>query len=527
MKKLLALSSLSVVLLLGGCKTVSGLGDAASNLFGNDYYDGFEGKFVDVSKLNDYKDLEDKYTGTGTALSYSGNEVPAHHVRINNIVESPKLNAYFQKMTDDIISHWPGTPVKAKVHIIDSFAFAPSVDSWGNIYIPISMLVNIESEDEAVTLMAHEISHLLLRHHERTAAFDEQRKTINTIASGVVAANVAKDTKVVKRGNKYDLDYQPSKHGSKNITKAAVYSGLINSISDNVWSTAWGRTQENEADLLGMDLAIAMGYSPRASRDTLERLANFQGQQESLLDSFWGEQKKVLTSAIEDMNVNGFTEGLNNTVEQGLGTLIASAGQWFKESHMSPEKRDIQLRKYATREYDDKIRQRVKKKQWRKFINQPEILEVIKGYRVTYQVNQLLSEQKISEANQVAKQLTRLSINRQPGIRDVMYNLRRSQGNLDKAYQNLELVRGWENASRGMYTKMIEYLITKKDFDRAMKYIVQAEGVFKSEELFIYEKAMVYFQLDQHDEGVAALKQCANYENSKEMCKTYLQQLNA
>ncbi|WP_085298392.1 M48 family metalloprotease [Cognaticolwellia mytili] len=527
MNKILMYGLVLSSVLLSGCKSLEGATAAIKNLAGNNLYEGLEGKYIDHRNLNEFKTREDNYTGTGAVLSYSGTEVSLEEVRKNSIVHAPEITAYLQRIVDNLVMQWPGTPVKVSVQVINSFSFAPSVDSFGMINVPISMLANVESEDEIATLLSHELSHLLLRHHERAQAFKEQKENVDTLTNAVVAANIAKDTKIVRSGSRVSLDYQPSKHGQKNITKAAVYSYMINSLSNNVWNTAWGRHQEDEADILGMDLAVSLGYSARASRDTLERLEDFQGKQESLLSSFWNEKSEALKTAWNDMDVKALSTQLDDTMKRGIYVGIDAIGEYFTRSHMSPLDRDKNLRNYARQEHKQSSKKRVNKKVWASFVNRPENKKVLDGYRYAYQVNQLVSEGELEQANRVAKDMLNLDIRNQPGIREVMYNLRQSQGKGSIAEKNLELIDGWEYASSELYGKVIAAKMQGEKYASAIDYIELAEKNLKNKELFIIEKATAYYQIDKPEKGLQAFNECLGYSAKKKICQSFLNKLES
>ncbi|MDD4865031.1 MAG: M48 family metallopeptidase [Alishewanella agri] len=347
---------LSSLLVVSGCKTLDGAGRAFGNLTGSKLHEKFEGTYISQNSLQPLKERQDKLSGSGDLISYSGLNIPEDHVRKVHIVDAPALTAYLQDILNRLIQHWDGVPVKVKVQIVSTQNFAPYADAYGTISVPLGMLENVESEDEIASLLAHEVSHILLRHHERSEVMNTQKDQVTLLAKSVMLANVAKDTKIAKIGGKYDVKYNASKQGQENITNAALYNYLINGFSDSVWNTAWQRAQEDEADLLAIDLATSAGYAPRASSYNLQRLSDFQGKQKSILSAFWEEKTTALKTSIQQLDLNSLTTQADSIINEGVGTMLTAASDFFQRSHMSPERRDLNLREYVRREYGGESR---------------------------------------------------------------------------------------------------------------------------------------------------------------------------
>lgn len=527
MKKFTVSLLMMPLLLLAGCQsTVEGISKSMGELMGGPLHEDFAGKFIEQDDVDEYKQRDDALTGEGRLISYSGLDIPANQIRQSHLVDSPELNAYLTSVLDKIVAQWSGTPVKMQIQVVHAQSFAPYADAYGMISMPLGAINNVESEDELALLIAHEASHILLRHHERDAVVQQDKKNVEMLASAVVAANVVRDTELTKVGGKHQLTYNASQQGQKNISKAAIYNTVIQSLSDSVWNTAWQRTQEGEADLLGFDMALAAGYSPRANAHILQRLADFQGKQENILAVFWDQKKEALSAAFEEMNVNSMVVEINDTVMGGLKNGLGFASEQFKQLHNSPEERDKTIREYARREYKPNIRRRVNKASWKEVKANPQVASLLQSYNNAFAASNALANNNLVDAERLARAAVTSQTSGHPYIREVMYNLRTAQGNKVKAEQNLALVKQWKYASPSLFETKIQHDFEHHNYDAALESITLAEEIFGSNSKFIVQKAVALSNLSKTDEALAELDKCVKYDEVKETCEALKAQVS-
>ncbi|MEQ3638220.1 MAG: M48 family metallopeptidase [Alteromonas sp.] len=527
MKKLTLASVVIVSFVLGGCQsTIEGIGKSMGDLVGGPVHEGFAGKFIEQGNVDEFKQRDDALTGEGRLISYSGLDIPADQIRQSHVVDSPELEAYLNNILDNILLQWSGTPVNVQIQVVHSQTFAPYADAYGMISVPLGAINNVESEDELALLIAHEASHILLRHHERDAIVQQDKKNVEMLATAVIAANVVRDTKMTKVGGSRKLTYMASAQGQDNISKAAIYNAVIQTLSDSVWSTAWQRTQEGEADLLGFDMAVAAGYSPRANAHVLQRLADFQGKQDNVLSVFWAQKKEALSAAFDDMNLNAMADELNGALMGGLTSGLSFAANKFQKLHNSPEDRDKAVRDYARREYQFDIRRRVNKTSWAGLKANQQVVALLKSYNAAFSASNALAENDLEAAALYVKQSRNAQTSGHPYIREVMYNLRMAQGNRAKAEQNLALITQWKNASPSLFETKIQHDFEHHDYASALESITQAEKIFGSSSKFIVQKAVALSNLSKQEEAVAELDKCMEYDEVKATCEAMKAQIS-
>lgn len=514
-----------LLLILAGCAATEGIVSVGKDLFGTSKYESFEGKFISQAELDRIKKRDDELTGKGSVIAFTGKNISINEIRDVNLVKAPRIQNYLQEICDDILLQWTGSPVKAKINITSQVVFSPSADYLGNIYIPIGMLANVESEDELAMMIAHEVSHLLLRHHERKEAFDEQRTLITTFAGAIVAANIAKDSSVDTEGGKLSINYNASSSGQKNIVKAVVYQQLINSISDVALSNAWGRVQEEEADLLALDLAVAAGYAPRASENALMKLASIESEskvQEAILQE---EQSNSLQEVFSSGNIDGISSELSLRVSGFLSDGVSWIKDKLNRSHDSAESRATNISLYAEREYLEQVFLLDNKANWKSFKEQKDINDILEGYLLSQKALLEIANGNLEEAETLARQSQNPHTKNQPEIREVMYHLRVSQGNISRAEQNLFLVDDWNYASRSMFEKMLEVQIKNGKYSDALETVELAENRLYTSDAFNFYKGVALNQVGKKEEAKKTLNQCLETEAYKEQCRKVLNSL--
>lgn len=503
---------------LTGCNTIKGADDALMNLVGPSTQSRFTGQYIENAGVRPYYKL-DPQRQSQQRLSYDGHAVPAEEARQENLVDIPMLQTYLQGIVVRLSRGWPGDLPTLQVKITDSYTFGPSADPFGNLLVPLGMIDNVESEDEIAAMLGHEMSHVLLHHHDRNAAFMQQKQMMTSIASAVILGKTVADTGVDRRSGQMKFISKDPLGTQQTIGKTVLYTAMINAFSDNVWSTAWGRTQEDQADLLGTDLMVRAGYAPRAASNTLQRLNDFQGKQQPLLSSFIAERKTAMQQSLQQMNINGFTKELDIFIKQGVTTSLTATAQYFNRSHMSALDRDEELRQYVQREYRQNRRARVDARSWQKLRATPQVATALQGYKDAHAATAALAQNQISEADIFSKRALSSPVKDQPGIRRAAFSVHLAQGKNKEALADLEAIKDWSLAGPSIYDLKIAYHLKNGDPRSALAMIDQAETNLASEELFITEKLMASQQLKDDTQIKAVLSKCQQYPSRKDNCK--------
>ncbi|WP_185967951.1 M48 family metalloprotease [Thalassotalea sp. PS06] len=521
MIKLHTLLLITVTLNIASCKTLEGAKGALTNLVGNESYNDFQGKLIDQPHIQAHRTKNLDVQDPNLALSYSGEKIPTSHVRRHTIVEAPTLQRYVQAIANKLANAWSDSSAKTNVIITNSFDYSVAVDARGNILVPIGFIFNAESDDEVAMMLAHELSHLFLNHHARAESFEEQQEQVDTLAFLVQKANILKDSELIDTSSGTELKYEPTQQGQKNIEKASYYANLINTFSNDIWSTAWGRKQEEEADLLGMDLATQAGYSPRASRTCLQRLDSIQKTKQGHLEQLYNLKLSAMGNAIETLDIGTMQTEIDSTKEQLLGAAANTVTDWFKETHEDPIKRELALRHYVKREHAQHLRRRVDNDSWEQIRNADFIRELQISYRAARNINVFLADDKPEQAKAFVDQLLQSDIHNQPGLSEALFNYYQYINNPKLAEQHLLNINEWSFASVDTYRKAIEVYKVRKDYNNVIKFVDSAKDTFNNDEIFLLEEILAAYQVNDTQRLESALSACKDYPDKVPDCQEF------
>src|SRR3954462_8320082 len=162
--------------------------------------------------------------------------------------ENDPLTKYLQKIGNDLAAHANANPINGQkwpfsFHVIaqkDVNAFALP---GGAMFVNVGTIVSADNEAQLAGVMAHEMSHVRLRHGTVNASKGGMLEALGQIAGGVLGNGAA--------GSLARLG-----------TQIGVGSVLLK----------FSRDYEKEADLLGTDLMYDTGYNPQAMADFFKKL---------------------------------------------------------------------------------------------------------------------------------------------------------------------------------------------------------------------------------------------------------------
>lgn len=258
----------------------------------------------------------------------------------------PEVEGYLTGLLARIAACAPGEPIPAEIAIVP--AASPNAHAYENglIAVNIGLLMAEPPEDALAFVLAHEYGHLLLDHHARAEASDRRAE----LASIVTEAAFLGDDVLRQTGNEPAL-----RDKLKN-------PALTNKTMDLVFTYAWGRVDEHEADMLGKHLMAMAGFNPL--RGPTEFLINILKDYPSLQERMaaLAEDKQTIFASIAEGAAEGaatgaatggeagLEAGVEDGVEDVLGGLADDVGQTiiegFQRTHPAPEERQALLLEY-------------------------------------------------------------------------------------------------------------------------------------------------------------------------------------
>ena len=164
------------------------------------------------------------------------------------LVSDPALAAYIQAVGDRVARQSPRQDVAYTFKVVNQ----PEPNAFalpnGNIYVSRGMLALTNSEDELAGVLAHEVVHVAARHTVRSANVAVATSPLRIVtgiaglATGIVAPRVGEGI-----------------------------AGL-GDVATEAFMAPYGRSQEREADDVGVDLAARAGYDPTGLPHALQAL---------------------------------------------------------------------------------------------------------------------------------------------------------------------------------------------------------------------------------------------------------------
>lgn len=275
-------------------------------------------------------------------------EHPKILARYGGVAANQELERYVRSVGAKLVPHTERKDVNYSFHLLDT----PMVNAFavpgGYLYVTRGLLALADNEAELAGVLAHEIGHITGRH----SAERYSQSVLAGLGTMVLAAAVDKNS----------------------VTKAAQ-------LGSELYLKSYSRTQEHQADELGVRYLTRAGYDPYAMSNFLIRL-----QRHTELQSVISENKKNGGSSIDYFSTHPQTE-----------ERIAQASAHAAVSHngkSTAHNRDMYLKNIDGMIFGDSPRHGYVRGE--KFIH-PEMgfmFEVPRGYKISNQPSQIVAHSK-------------------------------------------------------------------------------------------------------------------------------------
>lgn len=186
------------------------------------------------------------------------------HVAVDDVAD-PKMAEKIRTITKRIarISHYPAFPYEAHyadVDIVNAWC-APGgkVMVYRGLFDSKKGLVGKENDAELAAVLGHEIAHATARHVSKSLSRNLTIMAVGQVAVSAISASGA--------------------GGVQNAFNRAIVEGI------NLYIPAYSRSNEAEADRVGILYAAKAGYNPKAAVDLWYRACKKKGPPFSLYDS--------------------------------------------------------------------------------------------------------------------------------------------------------------------------------------------------------------------------------------------------
>ncbi len=332
-------------------------------------------------------------------------DVDSYRVSGWGLVSMPTLQTYLNRLyamikTSGGYSNWPGS-----VYILADPALRATSTSAGNIFISLGWIRSIKSEDEIVALLAHEFSHVYLNHH-----------------AGTDVGNAA-DTVTRLAGVAWMIANRKVQATAMN---GALVVGGIQALGSGVAMPVWQRSQEEEADRLGVAISVRSGYSySQGFKLFLEHIDSYDTTQQAQADERQqassdasrkaagqaaGEQSRRLQGNVKD--VSGLGKASTDMqvklaeVSTDMQTAFKRAIDQIKtkvtDSHDSAASREETLSKAVAPLLAGKPRPAARAQAWESVMKQRDTSVVLDHYAMFPAIEQAIATKRLPEALRLA-----------------------------------------------------------------------------------------------------------------------------
>lgn len=171
----------------------------------------------------------------------ASSQVPRQFVLLNN----KRVDDYLQRLGMRLAAHAPGYKYPYQYRCINSEQINAFALPGGFVYVNRGVIENADNEAQLAAVMAHETSHVVLRHgtNQATKAYAAQAGL--SIVGALIGGN----------------------------TTASLMERLLGGVGVPLVFMKMSRTDESQADILGAQILHDAGYDPQAMADFFEKLA--------------------------------------------------------------------------------------------------------------------------------------------------------------------------------------------------------------------------------------------------------------
>jgi len=395
-----------------------------------------------------------------------GSELPSDDVLIRlqgGYVEMPAFEAYLNELAQRLLAESPitGVPLKVRIWARDGVGEASAFPE-GTVVIPVGLLPYVETEDELVALLAHETSHVVLGHHDSDWLDVYQNRILGAAEVAFGALNALSE----KMG-------MTDKGGISELSQIAGVADSVYQISQDGLLPSWGREDEEQADLLGIDLMVRAGFDPNEVFTFLDRLQQWE---ESGGDP-WEAKRADVQARIEKSSESGeLGTAIAAVFESARLEFDAFLADEIEDNHPDTSDRYDALLAYYEREYEDEEDDfpEASSKNLAAVQASPASQAVFRNYDHLREARKYLVDGDTDKAGLAAKKAISGPTSGHARPRLAFFEIRKEEGKLSLARKNLEIALRDPRAPYPVYKELIALHLEGEKFDEAKDVLDRA-----------------------------------------------------
>jgi Zn-dependent protease with chaperone function len=262
-------------------------------------------------------------------------DVDYHRAMFSGLVHAPSLERHLNDIAEKLRAQSPVTGIPVRVYVRATSVYGAESSADANIYLNYRTVERIESDDEAAAILGHELAHIILGHPSADIVEDTQARMLAYTTMALAVYSTV--------GRQFG-----GAQGVGTATGVAASEALLLQVTQGVVAPAWTRSQEEEADLLGLDLLIRAGYDPRAMEAMLNKL--LEAERQGIDEHGFGDRVKTYFKDRWPELVRG---GRNDAVKTVVGMGTESVVKWLKRDHPDTATRIAEVGAYRAKYHAD------------------------------------------------------------------------------------------------------------------------------------------------------------------------------
>ena len=336
------------------------------------------------------------------------------------------IEKQLNKRLDLLLAQIPEYPSKPRVYIGTSATFNAEALPDGGIFIPVGVLAQVEYSEEIDALLAHELSHYILNHHNS--------ETVKNVSSNLLG----KATLFSKDVNVY------ASIGSSSILEMTVFN-------------LWNESEELDADKMGVDLLISAGINPNAMFLVMKKLNSYADVQKSTSKTAavnLGPESAQEEGSYSFSDMADFSDKLVSTVSQSMGI----------SSHGDGKERLKETKQYVRKFHTKRPRGRLTASTYK------DNRSVDALFKLNVSAKELVMAGELDKASRLGLKAISGELSENSYSRFVMFLVRALQDEDAKANKNLTIALNSPDAPRYIYYTLLMGADKRKDKEQVMQY---------------------------------------------------------
>ena len=325
-------------------------------------------------------------------------DVRNQRARGYGLVDMPEMQTYLSGLLQKVkqsagVADWPGAVYLTAATELEAYSTGA-----GNVYVSLPWLKSMESEDEMIALLAHELGHVYMDSHKLestiTTSDDMAKWTGVAVALARKAGSATGWTQVDSLMAAYEF-------------------------GKNTLAPAWGRNEEENADTFGATISLQLGYSfPSGYKAFLERMATWEAdnkkQRETERATLLAQLKAASAESLRKQNTVTNSAQINlqdAQIEMNAGLIEMSHNvsgsmsdliKKVRQSHPDVEARLTSLTEQVQPLMAGKPRPTATVQPWKRALAQPKTAAVLMNYQRVTDAQAAIQQQDFRGARKLA-----------------------------------------------------------------------------------------------------------------------------